>query len=296
MSKFLNLSLNRKLIFEAVKADSFINSNIIKANNPEENASQAYNTAAGDDTYQERKLERTLGEAVGTFEAHLAEFVDSTVENGGISDTLANVQENGDFTISVIVSERYNNGLVSPIAKLAQGYIINLMLYYWYQPIAPALSKDYLAFSETSLGNIRLCLAKTAPATNSVSYDDVTGTVVGSAATTEQLVAQIAFDDNANAFLVSRELLTSNFANNGYVHIQHTTPGKGFDVGVVTPVDGGGTRKEHLFTIGTPHNLTNSEWRTLSGRTEAIVYFAATDGTNPQGYVLQIYTRTNATA
>ena len=296
MSKLLNLSLNRKLIFEAVKADSFINSNIIKANDPEGNASQAYNTAAGDDTYQERKLGRPLGEAVGTFEAHLAEFVDTTVENGGISDTLANVQEDGDFTISVIVSDRYNNGLVQPIAKLAQGYIVNLMLYYWYQPIAPALAKDYLAFSDTSLGNIRLCLAKTAPTTNNVSYDDVRGTVVDSATTTEQLVTQIAFDDNAGVFLANRQLLTSNFANNGYVRIQHTTPGKGFKVGAVIPVDGGGTEKEYLFTIGsTPHELTNSEYRAISGRTEANVYFEPVDGENPEGYVLQIYTRTNAT-
>lgn len=177
MAKTLTLNLDRALIVEGVKADTFITGEIDKAADAVKNAAIAYNEQAGDDNYHERKILRLLRGAVAKFEAHLAEFVDTSAEDS-ISDTLSDTTtESTAFTITVKVSDRYNNGLAGPIASLAQEYIVNMILYGWWQSIKPALAKDYITFSQESLTSIRLCLAKTAPAAASGDYTDVTGSI-----------------------------------------------------------------------------------------------------------------------
>lgn len=174
MSKTLTLSLNKLLLIEAVKADTYITGAIDKSAG-DNNHAVAYNEQAGDDEYHERKLLRTLRGAVGALEARLAEFVDSAA--GSISDTLSNAASDGSFTISVVVSDRYNSGLATPIAQLSQEYIINKMLSLWWQAIKPTMAKDYFTFAEESLNSIKLCLTKTAPSSSTADYDDVSGTV-----------------------------------------------------------------------------------------------------------------------
>ncbi len=175
MSKTITLNLNKQLIIEAVKADSFLTGQIDKAEDAVKNASLAYNEQAGDETYQERKLVRTLRSAVAKFEANLAEFVDSAV--GSISDTLANAGSDGKFTITVIVSDRYQNGLAGPLSSLAEEYIINVMDYTWWQAIKPSLAETYFKFASDSITHIRLCLAKTAPTSSAADYSSVKGEV-----------------------------------------------------------------------------------------------------------------------
>lgn len=178
MANTLTLTLDKTLIIEGVKADTYITGQIDKSADSVKNASLAYNEQAGDDEYHERKLLRTLRGAVGKFEAHLAEFVDTSAPDS-ITDDLSSTTTD-TFSIEVKVSERYNAGLAKPMSALAMEYIINMMLYAWWQSIKPSLAKDYIAFANESLMSIRLCLAKTAPATSSSAYENVTGEVTTS--------------------------------------------------------------------------------------------------------------------
>lgn len=173
MSKTITLSLKKSLILEAVKADTYQSGQVDKAADPVKNAALAYNEQAGDETYQERKLVRFLRSGLARFAAAMNEFVDS--ENGSISYTLA---DNADaIAIKVVVSDSYNDGLAQPLSSFAEEYVSYTMDYMWWQSIKPALAKDYFGYAQDTLTQIRLCLAKTAPASSSSSYTDVTGTV-----------------------------------------------------------------------------------------------------------------------
>lgn len=176
MSKTITLNLNKSLINEAVKTDTFITGKMEQSDDAVKNASKAFNEQAGDDVYHERKLLRTLRSAVAKFEANMAEFLDST--EGTINDTLANATDHDpSFTITIVVSNRYNSGLAKPLSSLAEEYIINMMDFTWWQAIKPELAKNYLSFAQDSLTHIRLCLSKTAPSASTASYTDVTGEV-----------------------------------------------------------------------------------------------------------------------
>ena len=173
MSKTITLSLKKSLILEAVKADTYQSGLVDKAVDPVKNAALAYNEQAGDETYQERKLVRFLRSGLARFAAAMNEFVDS--ESGSISYTLSDSSD--AITINVVVSDRYNDGLAQPLSSFAEEYVSYTMDYMWWQSIKPALAKDYFGYAQDTLTQIRLCLAKTAPASSSSSYTDVTGTV-----------------------------------------------------------------------------------------------------------------------
>lgn len=176
MSKTITLNLNRSLINEAVKTDSFITGKMEQSEDAVKNAAKAFNEQAGNDVYHERKLLRTLRSAVAKFEANMAEFLDSAA--GDINDTLAlATEENPAFTITIVVNDRYNSGLAKPLSSLAEEYIINMMDFAWWQAIKPELAKNYLSSAQDTLAHIHLCFSKTAPEASDASYLDVTGEV-----------------------------------------------------------------------------------------------------------------------
>ena len=170
----LTLTLSAKDIKIAVKADTYITGQIDKSSDVVKNAALAYNEQAGDDTYHEVKLYRTLRGAVSKFEANMIEYVDPGAADAKLSDTLT--QESDMFNIVLPVGSRFLAAFANTLASLAQDYIINVMLYTWWQPIKPSLAKDYLSFSQEALDYVRRGLSKTPPTTSS-SYSDVTGVV-----------------------------------------------------------------------------------------------------------------------
>lgn len=173
MSKTITLTLKKDLIKEAVKADTFQRAQADKSDNPISNAARAYVEAAGDESYHERKLLRHLRSGLAKFATMMNEFVDT--ENGSIEYTLTD--ESNDIVIVIVVTDRYNSGLVQPLSSLAEDYIVYCMNSDWWQQFKSDLAKDYYERAADTLNFIRLCLAKTAPVASQSSYTDVTGTV-----------------------------------------------------------------------------------------------------------------------
>lgn len=173
MSKTITLNLKKSLILEAAKADTYQSGQIDKSVNPVTNATRAYNEQAGGETYHERKLIRFIRSGLAKFAAMMNEFVDS--EAGSVHYTLTDASD--DITMTIVVSDRYNDGLSDPLSSFAEEYVTYMVDHMWWQSMKPELAKDYLAYANDTLNYIRLCLAKTAPTAAEASYTDVTGTV-----------------------------------------------------------------------------------------------------------------------
>lgn len=176
----LTLTLNKENIITAVKADTFITGQADKSVDAVKNAAVAYNEQAGDDGHHEVKLFRTLREALAKFEANLAEYVDTSDPNAQVTNTLN--KDNETFTVCISVGTRFNKAFAPTLSALAESYIINMMLYSWWQSLKTALAKDYYGFANDSLVAVQRLLSKSAPSVSANSYDAPTGEVVDSSA------------------------------------------------------------------------------------------------------------------
>ena len=155
------------------------------------NAALAYNEQAGDEDYHNVKIYRTMKGALAKFEAQLTEYVETSDPTASVQDNLTS-SSTVQFYIKITVGNRITDAFVNTMAYLAQEYIINMMLYTWWQPIKPALAKDYIGFSSENLLDIKRCLAKSAPSVGSSSYSDISGSV--------QAQSSLSFpSDNYNA-------------------------------------------------------------------------------------------------
>lgn len=175
MSVTLSISLNATDIKNAVKADTYITGLIDRSADMVKNASLAYNEQAGDEAYHNAKLNRTMLGAVSKLEAAMADFLESSDSSASITDNLTSASTT--FAITINAPDRISIGYSTPITRLASEYIINTMLYYWWQPIKPSLAKDYLAFAADNAADIRRCLCKKAPAPSTATYPTITGTI-----------------------------------------------------------------------------------------------------------------------
>lgn len=172
----LTLTLSAGDIKKAVKSETYITAQVDKSADSVKNAPLAYNEAAGDDPHHEVKLYRTMKAAVAKFEASMVDYVDPTSVNP-VADTLATTTNDGTFTITIPVGSRFYGAFAKALSSLAQEYIINLMLYNWWQSVKPALAKDYYQFAQESLVMVTKTLSKTPPASSMATYEDVSGTV-----------------------------------------------------------------------------------------------------------------------
>lgn len=171
----LTLTLNAGDIVKAVKSDTYITGQIDKSSDMVKNAALAYNEQAGDDSYHEVKLYRTMKGAVSKFEANMAEYVDPGSGSTAVSNTLTSTTGDKSFIITIPVGSRFYGAFSNTLSSLAQEYIINMMLYSWWQSIKPSFAKDYYQFAQESLEMVRKCLSKTPPSTSMAEYTDVTG-------------------------------------------------------------------------------------------------------------------------
>lgn len=175
----LKLTLNGGDIKKAVKSDTYITGQIDKSADSVKNAALAYNEAAGDDSYHEVKIYRTMKGAVAKFEANMVEYVDPG-SGGTVANDLTAATSDDAFHITIPVGSRFYEAFANTLSALAQEYIINLMLYTWWQSIKPALAKDYYQFAQESLIMVTKTLSKTPPETSLDAYNDVTGEVTTS--------------------------------------------------------------------------------------------------------------------
>lgn len=165
----LTITIPKAAVVEAVKGDTYITSSVDRGADSVKNAGVAYNEAAGDDTYHDKKIDRLIKSATSKFAAELAEFVDTG--SGSITVAIST-----NITITMTVTSRYNSGLAGPLSGIAQDYIVNMAIYGWWMSIKPELAKNFAALATDALVYVRKCFAKTAP-TSTADPTSATGSV-----------------------------------------------------------------------------------------------------------------------
>lgn len=200
MSQIIKLQLVKSLIIESVKNETFFKGNIDKSIDPKA-VTLAYHEQAGNETYQERMLERGLYTALEELKTHLSDYI-STSGFSTADNAIDSSEEGNNIIIHLNVSDRFNKGYTNSLAKLSAKYIEESMLMDWWKPINEKQSALYAQFVERNLASIKRCFNKTAPVAPVVPYTTILKTAgsaieleIGDHSTVTYEISDGAIDD-----------------------------------------------------------------------------------------------------
>jgi hypothetical protein len=167
MEHTISLQFVKSAILDNVKSETFLRGQVEKAAN-EKAITEAYHEQAGDETYQNRLLNRGLYTNLGELKTHLSDYLTSSGQTS--ADNITETENDGIITITLLVSDRFNTGYTDTLAKLCSKYIEEAMLMDWWKPINEKQSALYAQFVERDLSAIKRCFNKTAPVAPSYKY------------------------------------------------------------------------------------------------------------------------------
>ena len=156
----IRLTLYKSLIIESVKNETFHRGQFDKAAD-QKAAVAAFHEQAGDETYHERILQRSLTTNLSSLKTLLSDYLTASGELAGHNIT---EETNNDQIILILnVSERFNTSYTDALAKLAAEYVANAMLMDWWRPVNGKQSELYATFLQKNTADIQRCFSKTAP-------------------------------------------------------------------------------------------------------------------------------------
>lgn len=196
----IELTLIKPLIIESVKNETFLSGQVQKAAD-QKLITAAYHEQAGNDTYQERILERGLYASLEELKTYLSDYL-STSGFSTADNSIGSSSDGDNIIIYLNVSDRFNKGYTQSLARLSSKFIEDSMLVDWWRPVNEKQSALYATFLERDLAAIKRCFNKTAPAVPTVPYTtslNVTGSAVeleiGEEATITYTLSDGAVDD-----------------------------------------------------------------------------------------------------
>lgn len=199
MNQIIRLTLDKSLIINSVKNETFLRGQVVKAAD-EKLITEAYHEQAGDEQYQEALLDRGFYTNLEELKTHFSDYLTSSGQSS--ADNIYSEVDGSSVVIQLTVSDRFNKGYTNSLAKLSSKYIEECMLMDWWKPINEKQSALYAQFVERDLAAIKRCFNKTAPKAPSVPYTttlQVTGSAiclgVGEEATVTYSLSDGAIDD-----------------------------------------------------------------------------------------------------
>ena len=167
MDNTITLTLLKPLIIESVKNETFQKGKFDKAVD-QKAISMAYVEQAGNESYHERILERTLYTSLEELKTHLSDYL--STDGGTTADNITSSEEGEQIIITLVVGDRFNHGYTDSLAKLSSKYVEECMLMDWWRPINEKQSLLYANFVERDLAAIKRCFNKTAPVAPTYQY------------------------------------------------------------------------------------------------------------------------------
>ncbi len=149
MTHTLNIQLDRRLIEEAVKNETFLYAQTEGKKNSD--TPERYQRQAGDEQYHQRILEknilRALNKLVAQFpDAHFNLFADSRT-----------------IDVAFCISKRFNRGFRNTVAQLASDFIEDEAVARWYHAFDSEKAKVYQKYADNVLESIKNCFVKVRP-------------------------------------------------------------------------------------------------------------------------------------
>ena len=167
MEHTISLQFIKSAILDNVKSETFLRGQVEKAAN-EKAITEAYHEQAGDETYQNRLLNRGLYTNLGELKTHLSDYLTSSGQTS--ADNITETENDGIITITLLVSDRFNTGYTDTLAKLCSKYIEEAMLMDWGTPYIEKKAYLYVQFVDRPIASIKRCFNKTAPVAPSYKY------------------------------------------------------------------------------------------------------------------------------
>ena len=167
--KNLTLSLAVSLIMEAVKSETLLKGRVDKA--VDSKASElAFNEEAGNEEFHERKLFRTMHTSLSKLMSKIGDYVEARYETS--ANNVYSVNSDDTLEIILKVSDRFNESMTDPLARLCSKFIEDHMLYLWWGTFNIKQAEFYKSLCQIDLEDIGACFTKTAPEVPSVNYPD----------------------------------------------------------------------------------------------------------------------------
>ena len=177
--KQVKLTLLKSLIIEAVKGETLIKGRIDKATDDKASA-LAYQEEAGDEQFHERKLLRTMHTSLSKLKTKIGDYLEGICSSSG-DNIFGDIESDNDaIELSILVSDRFNESFLDPLAKLCSKYIEDHMLYLWWGTFNQKQAEFYRVLCQSDLDDIMSCFTKTAPAVPVPTYTDHITTQLGS--------------------------------------------------------------------------------------------------------------------
>ena len=167
MSQIIQLTLVKQVIITSVKNETFLRGQVVKA--ADQNLiAEAYHEQAGDEAYQESLLSRGLYTNLEELKTYLSDYLTDSGQSS--ADNITTTESEDNIIIQLVVSDRFNKGYTTSLARLCSKYIEEGMLRDWWKPVNEKQSALYLQFVERDLQAIRRCFNKTAPIAPTYQY------------------------------------------------------------------------------------------------------------------------------
>lgn len=164
--------LYKSLIMETVKNETHITAHVARA--IDKNASElAFHEEAGDETYHERKLNRSLYASIDKIKAEIIGYLNTESGSSNNIITVIDPSNDGEIKFTITLSSRFNVSYLTPLADLMSKYIEDNMLFEWWTPINQNNAKMYADKAELDRQSVLKCFIKNAPTPSSKTYGDV---------------------------------------------------------------------------------------------------------------------------
>lgn len=183
--KKLSLKLVVSLIMETVKSETLIKGRVDKATD-DKAASLAFEEEAGDAEFHERKLLRTLHTSVSRLVSKIGDYVVNVQASSADNVSKTYNSDNDYIELKLLVSDRFNESFLDPLAKLCAKFVEDHMLYLWWGTFNVKQAEFYKTLLALDIEDIQACFTKTSPSvpvttyTSSIDIDDFIKTQLGS--------------------------------------------------------------------------------------------------------------------